>query len=197
MYIDQKYSLWNTQYTNVFILKVAKQKSNYYYTDTVFIKATSGSFSLQNNKRSIYLRTFVHSQANIFVKLSKQGYIKKRWNAIFYVYIVCCYFSLALHLYCYKYWQVIRTEIFLVWDKLEGKCNDNARAKEIHLFYYKLLRTFCQWSSSSWTIFNFLAASCSVEFFNLDIINSININILNILVLSGTEDLCSEKRLCL
>ena len=114
--------------------------------------------------------------------------------------VLCLYcvllFFLALHLYCYKYWQVIRTEIFLVWDKLEGKCNDNAMAKEIHLFYYKLLRTFCQWSSSSWTIFNFLAASCSVEFFNFDI-NSININIQNILLLCGTEDLCSEKTLCL
>ena len=73
-----------------FYIKSRKTKIQLLYTDTVFIKGASGSFSLQNNKRSIYLRTFVHIARPIFSSScqNKGRYIKKRCNAIF-MFILC------------------------------------------------------------------------------------------------------------
>ena len=45
---------------NRFYIESCKTKIQLLYTDTVFLKGASGSFSLQNNMKSIYLRTFVH-----------------------------------------------------------------------------------------------------------------------------------------
>ena len=79
---------------NRFYIESCKTKIQLLYTDTVFLKGASGSFSLQNNMKSIYLRTFVHlhSQARPYFRkiMKNQG---AGYNAMYYVYILCCYFS--------------------------------------------------------------------------------------------------------